>query len=331
MEINCYKSISNRNIIKKIIVSLTARVVITSGLQFYNWLGLISSKVIKINTMHGSGPKLTTVKYNNIQQTLGPILSLNKFNYIELCTQYAKKCIGVDQFLLPKEKIITFGAPKNDIMTSFKNSPVYRKKRIILSNLLPNLTENTKVIYYAPTWRPYSGNLPIFDIEDFESSKLVKYLEENEVYLIVSHHLQSSYINELPSHDRIIKFTQSQYPTLDNNMLIMEVDLLISDYGTLSTDFAITGRPQLFVIPDYCEYKEQKGFTEDFISLIPGDIINDFYELKYYIDIYLKNPNEYSKKFSIKIDVLLEKYIGTVDGRSCKRHSEFIAGLIKES
>ena len=60
----------------------------------------------------------------------------------------------------------------------------------------------------------------------------------------------------------------------------MEVDLLIGDYSTLSTDFAILKKPQIFVFNDYDMNKTHKGVAEDFLKLLPGPVIFDFINFK---------------------------------------------------
>ena len=53
--------ISSKNILHKIYVSFYAKIIISSGTDYYNILNLIkeNNTVVKICTMHGSGPKLS--------------------------------------------------------------------------------------------------------------------------------------------------------------------------------------------------------------------------------------------------------------------------------
>ena len=75
-----WKYITTHNPIKMIWISLLARVVVDSGLGFFNILNLTGGKsVIKITTFHGSGPKVTLSRSDDIMTAVRQILNINKF------------------------------------------------------------------------------------------------------------------------------------------------------------------------------------------------------------------------------------------------------------
>ena len=66
-----YKFISNNNLLYKLYIILKSKVIFSSGTSFYDPFNIISldKKIIKICTMHGTGPKLT-IERSEILKTL---------------------------------------------------------------------------------------------------------------------------------------------------------------------------------------------------------------------------------------------------------------------
>ena len=60
LDLNGLSYLSNKNMIKKVYYTLN-KIVIDSGTGYYDLFNLLSrdNKVVKISTMHGSGPKLS--------------------------------------------------------------------------------------------------------------------------------------------------------------------------------------------------------------------------------------------------------------------------------
>jgi CDP-glycerol glycerophosphotransferase len=324
-----YKYISSNNIFKKFLVTWSAKIIIDSGSSFYDFYNLISPRAIKICTMHGSGPKLTTFKYQNLAKTISFIKKIHRFDYFSFCTEHAKMMVGKNQFLLHSDKMVTLGAPKCD---QFYNEALiinnYSKKKYI-NSIIQDFDPKGKVIYYIPTYRSYPYKLPILELEGFNEDKFNNFLEKENLYFVYSEHSMSSFTDTLNNNKRIIFFNSNDFPLLDNNQLSMEVDLFIGDYSTLSTDIAIMKKPQLFVIPDYDKLKSTKGFTEDFRSIMPGPEIKSYSNLINNITRYLSNPSFYKKEYVNNINILLERYMNPSIKNSCKLFKDFIDERIK--
>ena len=56
-------------------------------------------------------------------------------------------------------------------------------------------------------------------------------------------------------------------------------DILINDYSTISVDFSILNKPQIFVMPDLCKYAKTDGFNEEYKDTIVGPSVNKFSDL----------------------------------------------------
>ena len=75
---------------------------------------------------------------------------------------------------------------------------------------------------------------------------------KNDIYLFYTVHSAFNVPKKLPNTKRI-KLIDSinQHPFYDTNSFMMEVDILINDYSTTSTDFSLLKRPQIFFMPDF--------------------------------------------------------------------------------
>ena len=300
--------LTNKNYLKKIITTLKCKYVIDSGTNFYNPFNYVSrmKKIIKITTMHGSGPKLTLGGNKEEQRRV-----LNLFDTVCFCTDYAKNKIGIDEFCLNKNIGKVFGQPKHDILrdSNYVDS-IYLKRT--WSNKIFNKQPNEKyhVIYYCPTWRDKNMSLPLEQLNNFTFEKFNDFLESNNIHLLYTEHILSNFSKINAQYTNIKQVTLKDYTLLDNLELLMESDMMITDYSTLSSDYSILKKPQLFIITDIEEINSKKGFIEDPVALMPGAIITEYKDLCKYIKKYIHNPDLYSNDYKDKLSVLKKKYIG---------------------
>jgi CDP-ribitol ribitolphosphotransferase len=58
------------------------------------------------------------------------------------------------------------------------------------------------------------------------------------------------------------------------NELMLVSDVLVTDYSSVIYEFALLGRPIVFLAPDDNEYDEERGFYFDFRREAPGPIVD---------------------------------------------------------
>ncbi len=63
----------------------------------------------------------------------------------------------------------------------------------------------------------------------------------------------------------------TRYPDVAD--LLIAADALLTDYSSLMFDFAVTGKPILFLAPDLADYRDSRGFYLDFEAEAPGPIL----------------------------------------------------------
>lgn len=322
LQSNNLKYLSNKNYFRKLINTIRCKYVIDSGTNFYNPFNYISRmrNIVKITTMHGSGPKLTLVGNKKEQRRI-----LNLFDTVCFCTDYAKKKIGIGEFGLDENIAKVFGQPKHDILRDREYvESIYLNR--VWSNKILNKNKNNqyRVIYYCPTWRDKRTLLPIEQISNFSLQKFNDFLASNNIYFIYTEHILSNFSKLNEQYSNIKRVSLEDYSLFDNLELLMESDMMITDYSTLSSDYSILNKPQLFVITDIEEISLKKGFIEDPIKLMPGAIITEFNDLCKYILKYMYDPGLYLNDYQEKLDQLKTKYVGSNTQNSRQMLTDYI-------
>ena len=306
---------------------LKSKVIIDTGTEIYNPLNLKLDGIIKITTFHGNGPKTVTTPKDKMRE----ISAVNEFNYINFTSDFLIKQCGQSIYHIPKEKLIKFGYPRCDQF--FDDDYVLDRynNKIITNYLLTNQYNGSgKIILYTPTWRPYKYNFPLLELNDLNSiEQLDQYCLENDIYFFYSIHSAFNVPDELPIGKRIKLIDNiNQYHFYDTNSFMLEVDILINDYSTTSTDFALLNRPQIFFMPDFDKYVKEKGFLDDYRSGMPGKEVSNFEELTSTIDIYLSKTDKYRQDYKVLIEKYLDSYYDLNTGNSCKLFAELVSQIM---
>ncbi len=319
-----FKYITNKNVLKKIWITVKANCVIGSGSEYYNFCELVDKDALKICTLHGSGPKLTLNSKISFNENEKYRDKYNKMDYIVFNTFHSKEIVGKNQLGLPDEKTLILGSPKVDVLYDKNKLDDYYQEKKWTNKLFKKIHAHSKIIFYVPTYRLYEYDLPIFYCAGFCETKFNEFLEEENLYFIYSLHSMSSFSRNLKNSNRIQLASFEKHPLFDNIELMAEVDLMIGDYSTLSSDFAILNRPQLFVIPDYELNGEVKGYAENFKKLMPGKEIKTFDEFMDQILYFLSDNNSYEAEFGDTRSKLLEFYVDTENRNACKNYANFL-------
>lgn len=125
--------------------------------------------------------------------------------------------------------------------------------------------EGKRLIAYMPTWRGTGRNADIEEQTE-ETRRIITemsgMLHDDEVLCVNLHFLLGSGI-DIEGLDNVMMFPQ-EYETYD---FLAACDTLITDYSSVSVDFAGTGREIILYIYDYEKYKQDKGFYLDVTEL----------------------------------------------------------------
>ena len=124
--------------------------------------------------------------------------------------------------------------------------------------------------------------------------------------------------------DRIVFINTDIYPLFDVNKFMLEIDILINDYSTTSTDFSILNRPQIFYMPDYDFYNSEKCFVEPYRDIMPGKEVFNYDDLKRTLLDASLNSKSYVDKYSVITKELQKKYYDICFKNSTSELSEFV-------
>lgn len=162
-------------------------------------------------------------------------------------------------------EILAAGYPRDDVLVSPQAEQLRGSARARLG-LDPGVT----AVLYAPTWRDDEAS-------NFRSAKLVDHLDVNAaaealgpgfVLLLRGHRFMAR--PSSTSSARVLDV--SAYPEI--NDLILAADAAVLDYSSLRFDFALTGKPMIFLVPDLESYASAKrGFLYDFVPTAPGPLL----------------------------------------------------------
>ncbi|MDW8564937.1 CDP-glycerol glycerophosphotransferase family protein [Staphylococcus shinii] len=275
------------------------------------WLYKKDDQVI-LSTWHGTPLKRLVFDMENVT-------SANKnykkdfynqsrnWNYLIAANKYSEE-IFESAFMYPKENILTYGYPRNDILTNHTKS----YKNMVKEKL--GLPSSKKVILYAPTWRD----------DEFHSAGNYKFKLQLDLDLL-REELGNEYVIALRMHYFIsdnmdltgfesFAYDFSKYN--DINDLYIVSDVLITDYSSVFFDYAILKKPILFYTYDLDKYKNMlRGFYIDVNKDLPGPLLLSNNEV---LDS-IKNIDKVNENFKEKYEDFYNKYCYLEDGSASKR------------
>lgn len=183
--------------------------------------------------------------------------NLLQATYVIFPNEHTRRVLieGCDVAGLIEAKVEVTGYPRNDVLVS-------------LGDDSRSLNE-PKTALFAPTWREDEE----LD-EQVEVVLAVRRVLESAGYrvLLRLHHYVEKALHEKHRDIRCVPRYQS---TID---ILPRVDLLVTDYSSVYFDFAITGRPIVFYVPDWERYDSKRGLYFE-KGALPGQVCTDLDEL----------------------------------------------------
>lgn len=180
-------------------------------------------------------------------------------NYLVVSGGHDEK-VFKSAFKARKESYLHCGMPRNEILWQATDE-MKREKRKLLG-----ISENKKVILYAPTWRDSTDGGATYSIKppvDFDRWK--ESLGDDYVILFRAHH-QTTKVMGVKYDEYIIN--ASDYPNV--NDLMIASDMLITDYSAIAFDYSILCRPIFCFAYDYDEYLSTRGTYFEIDDMYPN-------------------------------------------------------------
>lgn len=116
--------------------------------------------------------------------------------------------------------------------------------------------------------------------------------------IIKKHPLQTKWSQEGQfSNIRYVTEEMLEKADLQLAELMGVCDGLISDYSSAAVDFMLLDRPIGYVLTDFKEYEEKRGFVfKDPLAYMPGEKIHDYQGLEAFLGHVAQKEDQYKKE-----------------------------------
>jgi len=215
-------------------------------------------------------------------------------------TQYIMKKVFLN------ENVSITGYPRNDI---FYNRKLCFKKN---KNDL-DFDKYKKIILYAPTYRDKPTEID--PLPDIFLEKLNAFLQKNNYIFLIKKHPFDKTLKTI-KHLSNIKDVSEKLNDIQE--LLINTDILITDYSSVFFDFVLTNKPIIYYPYDYDKYlKICRGMRYNYYKELPGPFVKNKNEL---IDL-IKNAHKWfkEKKYQRNYNTFKNKFNLYQDGKSCER------------
>jgi CDP-glycerol glycerophosphotransferase len=190
------------------------------------------------------------------------------------------------------------------------------------------------VLLYAPTWRGdfHNKNTDIQTQIDIIREIQTQFSATHDVFISV-HHIMATALDDQEISFRTIP---SNIPI---NIVLSGVDILVSDYSSITVDYLSLDRPVALFCPDYAAYRHAQGLHDN-LQDFPAAFCETLQELKVAIEIARKPsdfetyahyksllvPLEDGKASSRGLDIFLNKVSATAYPADSRTRILFYAG-----
>jgi CDP-glycerol glycerophosphotransferase len=161
-------------------------------------------------------------------------------------------------------RFLEVGYPRNDLLLDPERGPGVRAD--VRTRL--GLSDEDRVVLYAPTWREYVGvrdPKPLY----LDAETLVRSVPD-AVVLVRGHYNATHQADVFRGESRIHDVTR--YPDIAD--LYLAADALVTDYSSVMFDFALTDKPQVLLVPDLDQYRDvERDFYFDLDEAAPGPMV----------------------------------------------------------
>ncbi len=163
--------------------------------------------------------------------------------------------------------ILAEGYPRCDALVNADRDVVRRE---VLDRL--GVPHRKRVVLYAPTYRDslttrvYAAEL----FRELDLDRLTESLGPDYVILLRGHNNNQREDARVERSDAVVDVTD--YPEI--NDLTLAADAAILDYSSLRFDWALTGRPVVFFVPDLDDYFRGRPPLFDYRDTTPGPLLS---------------------------------------------------------
>ena len=206
------------------------------------------------------------------------------------------------------------GYPRNDAL----RGPDAEQTRLDTRRRLGIASDQTAVLY-APTWRDHLASRPraAAMTEHLDVDAAAASLGDSHVLLLRGHRFHTPG----PSRRGVVDVTD--HPEI--NDLVLASDVAVLDYSSLRFDYALTGRPMVFLVPDLDDYTGGvRGFLFPFADTAPGPLVSTTDE----VVAQVRDVRALTTRWADRVRAFDERFNPWQDGRAAARMVDHIERLL---
>lgn len=281
----------------------------------------------------------------------GPLLKIGFISPVTVFLQHGVTAINCAEFMLRKhahyDLLCAAAAPERRFLIDYAEHPedVVALLGFCRFDALHNLPPVKRQILLMPTWRRWFRDLitdngketamQVFKDSDYfrafndllHSRGLANLLEEKGYQLVFyPHHGTQEYLEAFGRvNERIIIADRYRY---DVQQLLKESAVLITDFSSVSFDFAYMGKPIVYYLPDeerYFDEHFQRGFF-DFERDGFGPAVRDEEAVIERLQVILENESVMADSYKRRVDT----FFPLQDSNNCERTFNAIHDLVNK-
>lgn len=213
--------------------------------------------------------------------------------------------------------VLVAGYPRTDFLV---NADAASVRKTVLGRI--GVPEDKIVVLYAPTYRD-TLTTKLFAAARFDEldlTELTDSLGDKYVVLVRGHNNNQREDARVPRAGSVVDVTD--YP--DINELTVAADAAILDYSSLRFDWAVTGKPMVFFVPDHDSYFGLRPPLFSFEDSAPGPWTVTTSE----VAAALADLDGLRTSHGPAIEAFNQRFNGLADGRATER---VLATLLNES
>lgn len=158
-------------------------------------------------------------------------------------------------FGIPRSAIAVTGDPRDDVLATPPQEPLLD-------------AGGSRTVLYAPTWRDGAADPVVPTAAEWDA--VATWLEQRHAVLYVrAHPLGAGDYAGGPARSARIRMLGADI-VRDVNAVLPEVDVLLTDYSSIAFDYALLGRPIVFLAADLEQYAKRRGLYDGYREFSGG-------------------------------------------------------------
>lgn len=213
-------------------------------------------------------------------------------------------------------EMLEVGYPRNDVLFSTERDAI---RQVVRSSL--GIPPGANAILYAPTFRDNvtvsETQAHMVDFVDF--ARASRDLGPGHVILVRGHAFNRRLSERVAGGAGVIDVTD--YPEISD--LCLASDVAVLDYSSLRFDFALTGKPMVFLVPDLADYRDDmRGVLMPYEPTAPGPLVSSWEEAADWI----RAPQRLRAQFEVDRERFRRDFTPLDDGQASARFVDRVIG-----